>query len=58
MSERAERLRGSWISRTSDSVQKARSAINQLIALEDEVTFAAVHKVSGVKLVNREKNQE
>ncbi len=48
MSERVERLRSSWNSRTSDSLEKARSAINQLIALEDEVTFAAVHKVSGV----------
>ena len=48
MSERAERLRVSWESRTSDSLQKARSAINQLIASEEEVTFAAVHKTSGV----------
>ena len=48
MSERAERLKKSWKSRTSDSLQKARSAINQLIASEEEVTFAAVHKASGV----------
>ena len=48
MSERAKRLRASWNSRTAESLQKARSAINQLVASENEVTFAAVHKVSGV----------
>ena len=36
MSERAERLKKSWKSRTSDSLQKARSAINQLIASEEQ----------------------
>ena len=48
MSERAERLSTSWKSRTAETLRKARSEINQLIASEDEVTFAAVHKTSGV----------
>ena len=58
MSERAERLKASWESRTSDAMQKTRSAIDQLIAADKEVTFAAIHKVSGVSKTFLYRNEE
>ena len=58
MSERAERLKNSWESSTADAIQKARSAINQLIAAEEEATFAAVHKKGGVSKTFLYKNDE
>lgn len=58
MSEQAERLKESWESRTSDAMQKTRSAIDQLIAAEEEVTFTAVHKVSGVSKTFLYRNEE
>lgn len=58
MSERVERLRTSWETRTADAMQKARSAMNQLIASGEEVTFAAIHKRSGVSKTFLYNNKE
>ena len=58
MSERAERLKTSWEARTADAMQKALSAMNQLLASEEEVTFAAIHKRSGVSKTFLYKNEK
>ena len=48
MSEREESLKKSWIKRTHDTREKVRSAINIMVASEQEITFSGVAKQSGV----------
>lgn len=58
MLERSVRLKTSWEGRTADAKEKARSAIRILLASNEEVTFTAVHKQSGVSKNFLYKNQE
>jgi len=48
MSEREESLKKSWVKRTHDTREKVRSAINIMVASEQEITFSGVSKQSGV----------
>lgn len=48
MSEREDSLKKSWVKRTRDTREKVRSAINIMVASEQEITFSGVAKQSGV----------
>jgi hypothetical protein len=58
MSERAESLRKTWENRTTDAIEKVRSAIRVMVAEEEEISFSSVSRKSGVARSFLYKNQE